>query len=180
MTRVLKKSSERISGKISSKAERENWRELAELLAAELETAAARTNGVSNVPAFLTEHLRRRLSSKADNQAATKTSKATGVSKSLQVGERLDGDDIEHQQFVPEALSGEGRQAVLETMRGYVGRGEREFMMSMQEVYTAADWKWLLENLPEEKPKQPGEPKAGWKMRGREKSSVPEKLKIEK
>jgi hypothetical protein len=34
--------------------------------------------------------------------------------------------------------------------------------------------------LPEEKPKQPGEPKAGWKMRGREKSSVPEKLKIEK
>jgi hypothetical protein len=68
---ATRKSSERISGKISSKAERENWRELAELLAAELETAAARTNGVSNVPAFLTEHLSRRLSSKPDNKAAS-------------------------------------------------------------------------------------------------------------
>jgi hypothetical protein len=169
LTRVLKKSSERISGKISSKAERENWRELAELLAAELETAAARTNGVSNVPAFLTEHLRRRLSSKPDNQAVTKTSKTTGVSKSLQVGERLDGDDIERQQFVPEALSGEGRQAVLETMRGYVGRGEREFMMSMQEVYTADDWNWLLENLPEEKSNQAEKPKG--QQAGQRKSS---------
>lgn len=169
LTRVLKKSSERISGKISSKAERENWRELAELLAAELENAAARTNGVSNVPAFLTEHLRRRLSSKPDNQAATKTSKATDVSKSLQVGERLDGDDIERQQFVPEALGGEGRQAVLETMRGYIGRGEREFMMSMQEVYTAEDWNWLLENLPEEKSNQAEKPKG--QQAGQKKSS---------
>jgi hypothetical protein len=154
LTRILKKSGERISGKISPKTERGNWRELAELLAAELETAAARTNGVSNVPAFLTEHLRRRLSSKPDNQTATKTSKATGVSKSLEIGKRLVGDDIEQQQFVPEALSEEGRQAVLETMRGYIGRGEREFMMSMREVYTAEDWNWLTENLSEEKPKE--------------------------
>ncbi len=127
------------------------------------------TNGVSNVPAFLTEHLRRRLSSKPDNQAATKTSKTTDVSKSLQVGERLDGDDIERQQFVPEALSGEGRQAVLETMRGYIGRGEREFMMSMQEVYTAEDWNWLLENLPEEKSNQAEKPKE--QQAGQRKSS---------
>jgi hypothetical protein len=109
-------------------------------LTTELETAAARTNNVSNVPAFLTEHLRRRLSSKPDNQTAAKTSKAPGISKSLQVGKRVIGDDIEQQQFVPETLSGEGKQAVLETMRGYIGRGEREFMMSMQEVYMAEDW----------------------------------------
>jgi hypothetical protein len=160
LTRILKKISERISGKVSAKTERENWRELAELLATELETAAARTNNVSNVPAFLTEHLRRRQSSKPDNQTAAKTSKAPGISKSLQVGKRVIGDDIEQQQqFVPETLRGEGKQAVLETMRGYIGRGEREFMMSMQEVYTAEDWNWLLENLSEEKPKPAENPK---------------------
>jgi hypothetical protein len=35
--------------------------ELAELLVMELEVASARTTSVSDVPAFLTEHLRRRL-----------------------------------------------------------------------------------------------------------------------
>lgn len=35
--------------------------ELAELLVAELRIAAARTSNVSSLPAFLTEHLRRRL-----------------------------------------------------------------------------------------------------------------------
>jgi DNA-binding HxlR family transcriptional regulator len=37
------------------------WRELFELLTAELKIAAARTGQISSVPAFLTEHLRRRL-----------------------------------------------------------------------------------------------------------------------
>jgi hypothetical protein len=32
-------------------------------------------------------------------------------------------------------------------------------MMSMQEVYTAEDWNWLLENLPEEKSNQAEKPK---------------------
>jgi hypothetical protein len=49
-----------ITGKEASKMEAERWNELAELLMTELKIAAARTT-VSNVPAFLTEHLRRRL-----------------------------------------------------------------------------------------------------------------------
>jgi hypothetical protein len=47
-----------LTGKVSTSGER--WDELAELLITELKIAAARTT-VSNVPAFLTEHLRRRL-----------------------------------------------------------------------------------------------------------------------
>ncbi|HYG12014.1 MAG TPA: hypothetical protein VD835_18850 [Pyrinomonadaceae bacterium] len=39
----------------------QQWGELTELLLTELKIAAARTVSVSNVPAFLTEHLRRRL-----------------------------------------------------------------------------------------------------------------------
>ena len=47
-----------LTGKLSTNKDR--WGELGELLATELRIAAARTT-VSNVPAFLTEHLRRRL-----------------------------------------------------------------------------------------------------------------------
>jgi hypothetical protein len=47
-----------LTGKESSAA---NWKPLFELLIAEARIAAARTGQVSSVPAFLTEHLRRRL-----------------------------------------------------------------------------------------------------------------------
>ena len=54
---VLRKAERELTGKISKP---EPWRELFELLVAELKIAAARTT-VSSVPPFLTEHLRRRL-----------------------------------------------------------------------------------------------------------------------
>lgn len=49
-----------ITGKDLSETESDRWRELADVLAAELKIAASRTT-VSSVPAFLAEHLRRRL-----------------------------------------------------------------------------------------------------------------------
>jgi hypothetical protein len=54
----LMKVERELTGKTSTSDEK--WGELADLLIAELKIAAARTT-VSNVPAFLTEHLRRRL-----------------------------------------------------------------------------------------------------------------------
>jgi hypothetical protein len=57
---VIKTTSKEITGKELSSADGERWKELAEVLMAELRIAAARTT-VSNVPAFLAEHLRRRL-----------------------------------------------------------------------------------------------------------------------
>jgi hypothetical protein len=56
----LKKVAGELTGKVPSAADNERWRELAQVLTAELRIAAARTT-VSNVPAFLAEHLRRRL-----------------------------------------------------------------------------------------------------------------------
>lgn len=50
-----------VTGRDSTPTEAERWGELAELLVTELKIAAGRTGSVSNVPAFLTEHLRRRL-----------------------------------------------------------------------------------------------------------------------
>ena len=57
-----------VTGRESSPAEAERWGELAELLVTELKIAAGRTGSVSNVPAFLTEHLRRRLWKKDKRQ----------------------------------------------------------------------------------------------------------------
>lgn len=55
---VFRQAERELTGKNSARGEQ--WRELAEVIVAELKIAAARTT-VSNVPAFLAEHLRRRL-----------------------------------------------------------------------------------------------------------------------
>jgi hypothetical protein len=57
-----------VTGRESTQAEAERWGELAELLVTELKIAAGRTGNVSSVPAFLTEHLRRRLWKKEKRQ----------------------------------------------------------------------------------------------------------------
>jgi hypothetical protein len=56
----LKTASCEVSGKEPSKADAESWSEVAELLVTELKVAASRTT-VTSAPAFLAEHLRRRL-----------------------------------------------------------------------------------------------------------------------
>jgi hypothetical protein len=56
----LKQFTKEITGKDLSPTDSDRWKELAEVLGAELKIAAARTT-VSSVPAFLAEHLRRRL-----------------------------------------------------------------------------------------------------------------------
>ncbi len=57
---LMRKASEEVTGRAPTAAEKGRWTDLAELLAAELKIAAGRTT-VSSAPAFLTEHLRRRL-----------------------------------------------------------------------------------------------------------------------
>jgi hypothetical protein len=64
---TLKEVTRQITGREISVAEHERWRELAEVLTTELKIASARTT-VSSVPAFLSEHLRRRLWKKDKQQ----------------------------------------------------------------------------------------------------------------
>ena len=59
--RVMQEAAKEVTGRQLTAAEKERFGELAELLVTELKIAAARTQNVSSVPAFLTEHLRRRL-----------------------------------------------------------------------------------------------------------------------
>ena len=66
VARVKKVASE-ITGKQPSPAEADRWAEVAEVLMTELQLAAGRTT-ISSVPAFLAEHLRRRLWKKEKRQ----------------------------------------------------------------------------------------------------------------
>jgi len=77
----LRKAVKEVTGRDSSAAEAERWDQLAELLVTELKIAAGRTN-VSSVPAFLTEHLRRRLWKKDKRQVEEEGKSAAGVQRS--------------------------------------------------------------------------------------------------
>jgi hypothetical protein len=82
---VLKQTAKKVTGREASPAERDRWKEVAELLATELEVAASRTT-VTSAPAFLAEHLRRRLRKTDARQierevGEANTKQATGASK---------------------------------------------------------------------------------------------------
>ncbi|MFL6336312.1 MAG: hypothetical protein ACJ754_23670 [Pyrinomonadaceae bacterium] len=64
---AVRKTVKEITGKEPSKAEAARWAEVAEVLMTELRIAAGRTT-VSSIPAFLAEHLRRRLWKKEKRQ----------------------------------------------------------------------------------------------------------------
>jgi len=145
MIETLAKVFEKVSGKPPQKTDAPKLNELAELLAMELEIAAARTKSISNVPAFLTEHLRRRLlgNSAKSAEGKLKTSKSVKGGKSEKIVE----------EYQAEPLSKEGREAVLKTMREYIGKGQQEFVMSQQDTYTKEDWDWLMGQLKHENSK---------------------------
>lgn len=69
LAEVFRQTTIELTGKAPTVAEAAKWRELAEVLVAELRIAAARTS-VSSVPAFMAEHLRRRLWKMDKKQAA--------------------------------------------------------------------------------------------------------------
>ena len=72
---ALRKAAKDLTGKEPSKADSARWAEVAEVLMTELRIAAGRTT-VSNVPAFLAEHLRRRLWKKEKRQLEAETESA--------------------------------------------------------------------------------------------------------
>jgi hypothetical protein len=80
----LRAAAREVTGKDTSAAEGARWSELGELLITELKIAAARTT-VSSAPAFLTEHLRRRLWKK-DKAQLERESRAAAAEPTAQQG----------------------------------------------------------------------------------------------
>ncbi|MCA1568189.1 MAG: hypothetical protein LC803_21605 [Acidobacteria bacterium] len=70
LAEAFRQITKELTGKPTTTAEATKWRELAEVLIAELRIAAGRTT-VSSVPAFMAEHLRRRLWKMDRKQAQT-------------------------------------------------------------------------------------------------------------
>ena len=75
-----RKAAKEITGREPSRAEAARWQELADVLITELRIAAARTT-VSSVPAFLSEHLRRRLWKKDKQQLSDESRADAGDTK---------------------------------------------------------------------------------------------------
>lgn len=144
----LESVSRKLTNKGLSKTDKEKWGGLAELLAMELEIAAARTKSVSNLPAFLTEHLRRRLLS--TSTLVKPPEPKSKVSKSLRTGHVNNFGDKDVEEYQAEPLSKQGREAVLKTMQEYINKGQGEFILSFQNTYTIADWDWLSKELEKE------------------------------
>lgn len=69
----MKGAAKELTGRDPSSAEVERWEELADVLVTELKIAAGRTT-VSSIPAFLAEHLRRRLWKKEKRQIEAEAS----------------------------------------------------------------------------------------------------------
>jgi hypothetical protein len=78
-----------LTGKVSTSSEK--WEELAEVIVSELRIAAARTT-ISNVPAFLAEHLRRRLwkvdKARAAEMTASRPEEEGGATPALTAEEK--------------------------------------------------------------------------------------------
>jgi hypothetical protein len=125
----------KITGKESSKNEAEKWGTLADLLILELEVAVSRADGVSSVPAFLTEILRRQFFASRQQQPSAAKSAKTKIDK---VGKSDSGT------YEIKPLDEKGREAALEQLREFTGD---DFLDDFKKWYNAEDWEWLKKEL---------------------------------
>ncbi len=126
----------KLTGKSPSENEAEKWGDLADLLILELEVAARKTGGVSSVPAFLTEVLRRQFFTSRQQQAAS--SIKPSKTKTDTVG-KADADSYEIK-----PLDEKGRELALEQLREFAAD---DFLQDFKKWYTEEDWQWLITEL---------------------------------
>ena len=100
---ILATAAQKLTGRAPKATEREQWAELARVLVAELNEAAARAGSVSSVPAFLSEHLRRKFAQRATERkrAGKRAAPVEGVSEVPATGPtqelRLTPEEIDEQ-----------------------------------------------------------------------------------
>ena len=106
---VLKQTAKKVTGKEPSPAERTRWKEVAELLATELEVAASRTT-VTSAPAFLAEHLRRRLRKTDARQIEREVGEASSRQPAGAAKPELNSEQIQEQVNQMAALMRDGAE----------------------------------------------------------------------
>ncbi|HEX8293408.1 MAG TPA: hypothetical protein VF570_16730 [Pyrinomonadaceae bacterium] len=105
----LKTGSREVSGKEPTKADSERWVEVAELLVTELKVAASRTT-VTSAPAFLAEHLRRRLRKADARQIEREVGEASSKQSAGASKPELSAEQIQEQVNVMTGLMRDGAE----------------------------------------------------------------------
>jgi hypothetical protein len=105
----LKTVSREVSGKEPSKADAERWAEVAELLVTELKVAASRTT-VTSAPAFLAEHLRRRLRKADARQIEREVGEASSRQPAGAAKPELSAEQIQEQVNLMTGLMRDGAE----------------------------------------------------------------------
>jgi hypothetical protein len=105
----LKTASREVSGKEPSKADAERWAEVAELLVTELKVAASRTT-VTSAPAFLAEHLRRRLRKADARQIEREVGEASSKQPAGAARPELSAEQIQEQVNLMAGLMRDGAE----------------------------------------------------------------------
>lgn len=105
----LKTATREVSGRESSKADAERWAEVAELLVTELKVAASRTT-VTSAPAFLAEHLRRRLRKADARQIEREVGEASSKQQGGTAKPELNSEQIQEQVNLMAGLMRDGAE----------------------------------------------------------------------
>lgn len=108
LVEMLKQAAKKVTGKDPGTTDADRWREIGELLAAELQIAASRTT-VSSAPAFLFEHLRRRLRKADARQIEQEVREASsGQVPPAPAKPELDADHLQEQVNIIAGLMNDG------------------------------------------------------------------------
>jgi hypothetical protein len=130
----------KLTGRGISKREAEKWNDFADLIILELEIAASRSDGISSVPAFLTEVLRRQFFTSHQQKSPTKSNKT----KIDTVG------NSESDSYEIKPLDAKERETAFEQLREFAGD---DFLHNFKKWYTPVDWNWLIKRLETESEK---------------------------
>ncbi len=109
MVSLLRQAAAEVTGKETGAAERERWNEVAELLITELKVAASRTT-VSSAPAFLAEHLRRRLRKTDARQIEREVVEASSKQPAVAAKPELTAEQIQEQVNLMAGLMRDGAE----------------------------------------------------------------------
>jgi hypothetical protein len=112
--RLLVEASVRLTGQAPNEGERKQWTEVIRIIVAELDEAASRAGTVSNVPAFLSAHLRRKFSRKPTTRRGETTPSADVIESPVPASaadenRRLTAEDVDTYTATAGDLIREGR-----------------------------------------------------------------------
>jgi hypothetical protein len=143
MIEKLESAAKKITGKNASKYEAEKWGNLAELLILQLEIAASRTEGISSVPAFLTEVLRRKILKPIPQPSAKQSNLKKDTIGKSQAEDTFETDAEDRQIIKP--LDEKGREETLTMISEFAERDE--ILADFKQWFVEEDWTWLMEKL---------------------------------